>query len=57
MEKFNNRKYTDDFQIKHKSTFFPMKDSNSELNTFFKKNSVIVNLKEKNYTRKPLTNR
>ena len=45
---------TDDSLVKNKSTFFPGKDNNSELNTFFEK-LWKINLKKKTYTEQPLT--
>ena len=46
IEKFHMKENTDNSQVKNKSNFFPDKDNNSELNTFFK-NLWNISLKEK----------
>ena len=43
---FKNKKDTDDLLVKIKTKFFPDKNNNSELNTFFEK-LWNINLKEK----------
>ena len=47
IEKFKNKRDTDDSLVKNKSKFFPDKNNNGELNTFFEK-FWSINLKEKN---------
>ena len=42
IEKFLNKKYTDDSQVKNISEFFSDKDNNSEINTLLKKNFRIL---------------
>ena len=46
IEKFKNKKGTDDSLVKNKTQFFPDRNNNNELNTFFKK-LWNINLKEK----------
>ena len=45
IEKFKNKKDTDDSLVKNKTKFFPDKNNNSELNSFEKSRNI--NLKEK----------
>ena len=52
IEKFKNKRDTDDSLVKNKTKFFPDKNNNSELNTFFEK-FWSINLKEKTTKNNP----